>query len=77
MNVYFVLKAIIKFVSLSLCLNGDTTLSITTLSITTFTISTLSIKCLYATLSVSDSQHKQHSGKQCSAVMLSVASYLS
>jgi hypothetical protein len=32
-----------------------------TLSITTFSIMTLSIRSFYVTLSISDSQHKQHS----------------
>ncbi len=52
------------------------TFSIMTLSIMTFSIMTLSIRGLYVTLGISDSQYKRHSGKQCSAHILSVTFYL-
>jgi hypothetical protein len=45
----------------TLNVNGATTFSIKTFSITTLSIMTLSTKDLFATLSINDTKHIQHS----------------
>jgi hypothetical protein len=51
--------------TLSITTLSITTFSITTLSMMTHSITTLSITGLYVTLSLSETQHKQHSALLC------------